>query len=215
MSKPKYENIRCDDRKGPKGGLRVRADVNKTAIIEARCDVRVVRTIVAYFDSINYAVYTKSDVVSQALKALANILVSNGLVGEYDDLVEAADFMNMRFRTTKRDRRAQIHVNAVATSADINREYAPLSRKVLSQDEINIQALNWAKENSPEQYKEMIKMPEFAKYIDGSPSKLLSETPPIEEEKHEKFISEEGAGLSPEAQKVPDLMSMMPSPVKK
>lgn len=213
MPKWKMEKTRYDERRGFHDSVRISPNINRTAVIEARCDVRAIATIVAYFDKIEYSVYTKSDAVGQAIKTLANILVANSLIEECTDLEVAADFMNSRFRSTSRDRRAMMHVQAIVTKGETMREFSPLSRQAPTMEELEKSALEWMKEYDPDRYEEVKRKLEENKR--NKESQTAATTTQTNQANQMKHISGDGeVKLSEDAMKVPDLMGLLPIPVE-
>lgn len=95
-----------------------RGDVDKTAIIECRCDVRLLKTVLDHLNKVGYPVYTKSDLVATAVRLAANTLVDGGLVEECVSFEEAHMALSV-FRKTRRDKRAEMHLSAVVNERDM------------------------------------------------------------------------------------------------
>jgi hypothetical protein len=94
-------------------------DVQKTAVIESRCDIRDLATILVYLDEKDYVTFTKSDLVRSAIMLTANILVDNKLVQRIEDFDIARDMM-MRFAKTGRDIKGEKHISAFVNKEDFD-----------------------------------------------------------------------------------------------
>lgn len=95
-------------------------DVNKTAIIEARVDIRTVALCLKFYRDSNVHIFTKSDLIRAMTESFAQILIDNKLAERIEDFQEAQDIMNTLPRTS-RDRRADLHVSAIVNKKDFEK----------------------------------------------------------------------------------------------
>lgn len=97
--------------------IRSYGDVNKTAVVEARCDVRSLAACMKFFTSKDITVFSKSDLVRLIIDTFYNVLINNKQTVPVEDFDEALSILRPLGRTS-RDKRAEMHISAFVNKRD-------------------------------------------------------------------------------------------------
>lgn len=134
----------------------MKANVQATAIVESRLDIRTLAGLLKFFDLNGVKIQNKSMLIREITETLMTSIVSSGM-GERIERIEDAYGIMSRLQNA-RDERVRGNVGrcvAVQVGEEMNKE------------DMEKKALEYLKEHNVERYNELMERPEFAKYKDA------------------------------------------------